>query len=124
MGDQMIVTWTVPFDGSSSITGYQIKIREQDGLTFTEDIANCNGLEAQIISSLSCSVPISALIVAPYSLAWGSSIYATVSAINVVGTSVPSTEGNGAVIITNPDAPTSLSDAPLITLGDRIGLTW
>lgn len=123
-GDHLTITWTVSFDGSSSITGYEIKIREQDGVTFTEDAINCNGLEAQIISSLSCSVPISVLIIAPYSLPWGSSIYATVSAINVVGTSIPSEEGNGAIIITNPGAPVSLNDVPIVTLGDRIGLTW
>jgi hypothetical protein len=51
-------------------------------------------------------------------LPWGSDIYATISAINDVGTSLPSIEGNGAKIITNPDAPLNVADDPSITLGD------
>lgn len=123
-GDHVTVTWTIPFDGSSSITGYEIKLRESDGLTFTEDITDCNGLEAEIISSLTCSVPIATLIAVPYNLPWGSDVYATVSAINVVGTGLPSIEGNGAIILTNPDAPINLANEPSVTLGDQIGLVW
>ena len=32
--------------------------------------------------------------------------------------------GNGAVILTNPDAPTALANLPLITDATKIGLTW
>jgi hypothetical protein len=41
----------------------------------------------------------------PFNLAWGSSVYAKVMAINVYGSSLESPEGNGGVIITEPDAP-------------------
>jgi hypothetical protein len=40
---------------------------------------------------------------APFNLDWGYDIYATVSASNVIGTSLTSVEGNGAKITTNPD---------------------
>lgn len=46
------------------------------------------------------------------------------AAINVVGTSTASLEGNGAIILTNPDAPHTLANVPSVTLGDRIGLSW
>ena len=101
-----------------------IKIRQSDGITFTEDITDCNGLESQIITSMSCSVPIATLKASPYSLPWGSSVYAIVSAINIVGTSAASAEGNGAVILTNPDAPTSLANDATVTLSTQVGLTW
>lgn len=60
-------------------------------------------------------MPISKLIVVPYELAWGSQIYAIVSATNVKGESLYSPEGNGAVILTNPEAPTDLENVPSVT---------
>jgi len=44
----------------------------------------------------------------PYNHAWGSSIYALYSATNIYGTSIDSAEGNGAIILTVPDAPINL----------------
>jgi hypothetical protein len=61
---------------------------------------------------------------APYSLAWGSSIYARVKAVNSKGISVVSGEGNGAMILTNPAVPVSLANDPGVTSGTQIGLTW
>lgn len=55
---------------------------------------------------------------------WGASIYAKVIAINIVGNSLISDEGNGAIILTNPDAPTDLANVPAITASEQIGLTW
>jgi len=43
---------------------------------------------------------------APYNLAWGASVHATVLATNIVGNSAISASGNGAVILTNPEPPT------------------
>jgi len=42
----------------------------------------------------------------PFNWVWGSSISATVTAFNQYGASYTSDLGNGAVILTNPDAPT------------------
>jgi len=60
----------------------------------------------------SCSVLISDLIVAPYHLPWGSSVFAKVVAFNIKGNSVESAAGNSAVILTIPDAPTNLNNVP------------
>jgi hypothetical protein len=45
---------------------------------------------------------------APFSLEWGSSVYAKVITLNDYGESVASDEGNGGIILTNPEAPHSL----------------
>ena len=55
---------------------------------------------------------------------WGSSVYATITAYNVVGDSDASEPGNGAIILTIPDAPTNLENAPTVTTANQIGLTW
>lgn len=72
----------------------------------------------------SCNVPISTLIVAPFNLLWGVDVYATVTAVNVYGSSLVSPAGNGAKILREPDAPVNLANDPSITSGSQIGLTW
>ena len=61
---------------------------------------------------------------APYSQPWGSSIYAKISVSNSYGDSSFSTSGNGAKIITYPDAPKNLANVALVTSAYQIGLTW
>jgi hypothetical protein len=87
-------------------------------------LTNCDGTDATIISQTSCSIPISTLRSSPYSHPWGADIYAKVVAINVVGTSPESVVGNGAQILTTPDAPINLADDILITNHQQIGITW
>ena len=69
-------------------------------------------------------MPIATLRTAPYNIAWGSGIYATVSATNIYGTSAVSLAGNGAVILTVPTEPINLANVPSLTNGVQIGLTW
>jgi len=118
----VLVSWSLPDTRGSPITAYTIKIRESDDLTFTLSIADCNGSTSTIISSRSCLIPISTLRSAPFNLPWGSSVFAKVSATNLYGTSDESLQGNGAVILTVPDAPLSVQDDPLVTSGTQIAL--
>lgn len=60
----------------------------------------------------------------PYSLNWGDSIYAKVKATNIVGDSQESVEGNGAVILTKPDAPVTLANDGATTSATTIAMTW
>jgi hypothetical protein len=60
------------------------------------------------INKLICTIPVSVLRTTPYSLPWGSSIFAQVKAINNYGFSLISNEGNGAIITTTPDPPIDL----------------
>jgi hypothetical protein len=62
-------------------------------------------------------VPASSLLAAPFNIVWGSSIFAKVYATNIYGNSIESSGGNGAIILTNPDAPYSLEDVPTTTSG-------
>jgi len=93
-------------------------------VTFANYPATCNGTLSSIYSVNSCKVPISALIIAPFSIPWGSEIFAQVSAQNIVGTSAFGTPGGGAIILTNPDAPLNLYNDVTQTSGSAIGLAW
>lgn len=53
----------------------------------------------------------------PFSIDWGKSIFARIIAINVYGNSLVSAGGNGAIILTVPDAPTNLANNLGITTG-------
>jgi hypothetical protein len=55
---------------------------------------------------------------------WGSSVYAKVIAINVYGKSAQSESGNGAVIITNPDAPLEFVENYSLRTATNLGFTW
>jgi hypothetical protein len=61
---------------------------------------------------------------APYSLEWGSSIYAKVIAINSYGNSDESLEGNDGIITTTPDVPTSVIEVYADRSKSTLGLTW
>lgn len=69
-------------------------------------------------------VPIASLTQLPYSLSFGDSVYAKVVASNVKGSSSESAGGNGATIITKPDAPIELSEDILYRTESTLGLTW
>lgn len=100
----MLIMWTAPYDSGAEITSYTITIKQKDG-TFSEEPISCDGSDPVIMFSLSCNVPGATLRAAPYSLDYADPIYAKVSATNIKGTSLESDEGNGASIISEPDAP-------------------
>jgi len=71
-----------------------------------------------------CTVPVTLLRASPFSLEWGSSVYAKVVATNSYGASLVSSEGNGAVITTTPDAPIGLAEDTSLKTKSSISLTW
>lgn len=109
-GVNVVISWSAPSENGSQITSYAIKIRESNGVTFTQDLTNCDGTDNTIISSTTCTIPQSTLTSAPYSLSLGDDVYARVVATNVIGSSTSSDTGSGANIITVPDAPVSLAE--------------
>jgi len=109
------IQWTQPYDGAAQITSYTIVIRQSDLLTYAEAKVDCDGTDYDIVANLECFVPISKLIIEPFSLEWGSSIFVRIIATNVIGDSLTSDSGNGAVILTSPDAPYQLADVATIT---------
>lgn len=120
----IVVSWLEPSNGYSEITSYTIKLRQSDEITYTE-AAECDGTEALIVSQRQCSIPITTLRAAPYSLEWGTIVYAQVSATNIKGASTASNAGSGAggVIADAPDIPISFQSTAL-TSASVIGLSW
>jgi hypothetical protein len=87
---------------------------------------NCDSINVpSVLTTRSCQVPISALVASPYSLPWGSSVLAEVQAYNAYGDSYFSPTGNGAIILTLPDAPVNLSIDPLFTrTATSLSIAW
>jgi hypothetical protein len=117
----VIVSWTAPDNSGSPITGYIVSIRESDDATFTVDSVNCDMSSSTLTT---CTIPAATLRINSYNLAWGSSVYAKVIATNAYGNSVESLEGNGAVITTTPDVPTSAVEVYADRTKSTLGLTW
>ena len=120
----VVVDWNAPYNGGADITSYTIEIRTTDASVYFVDSADCDGSDAATVSATQCSIQVSTLKAYPFNLAWGSSIYARISATNILGTSEFSTDGNGAIILTFPDEPLNLIINPEITWGTVIGLSW
>ena len=77
-----------------------------------------------MIDSAECSIPVADLLAAPYSLPWGSEVFAKVKATNIKGVSNFSDVGNGAVLITIPNAPSNFVNDAALTTGKDIALEW
>ena len=72
----------------------------------------------------SCVIPVSALRASPYSLNWGTSVFAKVIATNSYGDSLESDAGNGAIITTTPDVPTDVAEVYAQRTKSTLGLSW
>lgn len=101
-----------------------IYIRRADGSSFTVDATNCDGSNVAVIASSSCTVPITTLRAGAFQLPWGSGIYSKVVAYNLYGDSLESAVGNGAIILTNPDAPVNLAETIASRSATSITFSW
>jgi hypothetical protein len=117
----VIVSWNAPGNGGSPITGYTVSLRWSDSSTYSTVLSHCD-MSASITTT--CTIPVSVLRASPFSLNWGTSVYAKVIATNAYGSSVESNAGNGAVITTNPDAPISLTEDTALRTKSSLSLTW
>lgn len=124
VADQVLVQWTAPNENGSPITGYRIELRQNDMTTFSQDMTNCDGSGALITASTQCSIPLSVLTAAPYSLVFGDSVFAKVVAYNYYGESAESDSANGAVILLVPDSPILLTENSAVTTAYVIGFSW
>jgi hypothetical protein len=73
---------------------------------------------------LECSIPVQSLVAQPFNLPWGAQIYAKIIAINVYGVSQASPIGDGATIITYPDAPLTFVEDYSLRTATSLSLTW
>lgn len=104
------------------MTSFLVQVREVDGVTFTTEYVYCTEDDATVLSSQSCSIPISVLTSAPYELPYGSSIVVRVTATNAYGAS-DYKEGSGAIILTVPTAPL-VADYAVETTSNQITIAW
>lgn len=84
----------------------------------------CDGSIESVRLALSCTLPAQTLNDAPYSLPWGSSVFAKVMATNVYGNSLYSEPGNDGVIVRIPDKPVNLLEDTSHRSKSTLGLTW
>ena len=57
-GQDAVITWTAPADNGSPITAYRVVFKTSVN-TYVEELANCDGSDATVMSSQSCTVPVS-----------------------------------------------------------------
>jgi hypothetical protein len=102
------LAWTEPSDNSAEITQYKVEILDRNGAAWNEDTTNCDASDAVVMAAFSCTIPMSALIVAPFSLLQGDLISVRASALNSNGWGAVSTTNTaGAYVMT---APTRMND--------------
>lgn len=124
MRDTVQIDWVAPFNGGFEIQGYKITILQSDGDTYTYELNGCDGTQTAVRDALSCTVLVSTLRQLPFSLEWGTSVYAKVIAYNFYGDSEVSAAGNGAVIITYPDAPLDVIEVVESRTPTSITIQW
>jgi hypothetical protein len=86
------------------------------------DLNDCDGASASVVANTLCSVPTANLLAAPFSLSWGSSVTVKIYASNKYGDSA-SSQGNGALLLTNPAAPV-LTQSATQPSPTAISLDW
>lgn len=85
-------------------------IRNIDGYTFNTQLTYCNGSSPAVVSTRTCTIPVAVLLASPFSLTWGTEVFAKIIATNSIGDSNESNLGRGGIIATYPDAPINISE--------------
>ena len=80
------IQWTAPYQNSAPIIAYKVFIANAEG-DFIQDLIYCDGSQEPILSNTYCEIPMSALRLNPYNLAFGQEILAKVQASNIYGDS-------------------------------------
>lgn len=123
-GSNVKISWTPPSANGSPITGYRIQIKQYNTESFFIDSTNCDGASATITADAFCLVPINILRGSPFDHPWGASIFAKIVAFNVYGYSDESAVGNGAIILTSPDAPLNVAEIISLRAATSISFNW
>jgi hypothetical protein len=64
----VVLAWVAPNDNSSPLTAYKIEFLSQDGTTWSEALATCDGSDATVMAALTCTIPMSTFTASPFSL--------------------------------------------------------
>ena len=96
----VVVSWTAPSsNGGATLQAYRIKLLTSDGVTFVEDRALCDGSNPTTRANQYCTIPMEALWASPYALTLGSTVVASVEALNTVGYSTPSVPNSAGATV-------------------------
>ena len=87
------ISWLTPSDNFKPIEAYRVVIQDtNESGDFFEDVINCDGSNALILSQRFCEIPVSTVLrVDPYNLQQGQVVIASVQALNSRGWSDLST---------------------------------
>ncbi len=122
--DDVTVSWSQPIFNGDEITSYTILFRTSDYGVYKEEKTNCDGSNPIIRNANSCTIPVSILKAAPFSLPWGADITVKIIATNTKGDSDESNPGSGAIITTIPDKPINLIEDIEYRTSSTLGLSW
>ena len=108
----IIITWSAPTDsGGITLDGYKVEIKTSTS-SFELDSTNCDAENnSSIRDARTCTIPVDVLRDLPFNWGNSDSIFVRITAVNDVGDSTPSAEGNGAslpIAPVEPDQPTLL----------------
>ena len=96
-GSNIDITWAAPSDlGGVALDYYTIEIQKAD-LSWSTETTHCDGSDSTIISTAACSIPLATLSTT-HSLTTGDSVTVRVTAVNAIGPSQISSEGDGATV--------------------------
>lgn len=70
VNDEVVIDWTAPSDQGTPILGYNVYFRKSDN-TYETELVDCDGSVEQIVTTTECTVKLSTLTAAPYSLQLG-----------------------------------------------------
>ena len=120
-GTNVVVNWELPsFQGGSEVTGYRVLIETITG-DFAPEPVNCDMSKSK---ASTCTISLIKLTQDPFNLVARQSIRAKVAAINIVGDSEPSLVGDGAILVTKPEAPFDLKIDASQTSASQIVVKW
>jgi hypothetical protein len=122
--DLVTIDWNDPIDNGYVIHEYKVYILESDGVTFTQESVECDGISQAVIDNTECQVSLDTLKSAPYNLVQGDSVQAKVISVNIYGDSQESIIGSGALIQLVPEPPINLLNDPTTTTDVTIRFTW
>ena len=108
--DLVTVSWGDPIANGYVVHAYRFYVLEHDGVTYTEETADCDGTDADIVTNRVCTIALLTLRSAPYNLEQGESVQVKIVSVNTYGESAISEPGSGAVIQLVPESPINLQN--------------
>lgn len=79
------ISWTAPAPNGEAITSYDVLVLKADGATFSAAAGTCTSNPSGTLSTAKCTITLTDLRTAPYSLILGSPVRAKVRAVNARG---------------------------------------